>query len=102
MNVLALPRVPSVEELAGVGVARVSVGSAFAFVALGAAASAAKEFLDEGTFRYLADRSPGQRGRTGGLHRLTPRPAAASHAGHAVTPARQPRRPPSRTGRKLA
>ena len=53
VNVLALSRVPSVEELAAAGVARVSVGSAFAFVALGAAASAAKEFLDEGTFRYL-------------------------------------------------
>ena len=59
MNVLALPRVPSVEELAAVGVARVSVGSAFAFVALGAAASAAKEFLDEGTFRYLETAAQG-------------------------------------------
>ena len=53
LNVLAMPGGPTVDELAGLGVARVSVGSAFAYVALGACATAAREFLHEGTTRYF-------------------------------------------------
>jgi len=53
VNVLALPGVPSVDELGAIGVARVSVGSAFAYAAFGAAATAAREFLQEGTSQYL-------------------------------------------------
>jgi len=53
VSVLALPGGPTVSELAEIGVARVSVGSAFALVALGAGGSAAREFLHEGTFRSL-------------------------------------------------
>ena len=60
VNVLALPGVPSVDELAAVGVARVSVGSAFAYVALGAGASAAREFLHEGTTHYFATATQGR------------------------------------------
>ncbi len=53
VNVLALPGAPSVAELAALGVRRVSVGGAFAFAALGAAAAAARELLEEGTYGYL-------------------------------------------------
>jgi 2-methylisocitrate lyase-like PEP mutase family enzyme len=52
VNVLAWPGVPSVGELAAVGVARVSVGGAFAFAALGAAVAAAEELRDSGTYGY--------------------------------------------------
>ncbi|MEA2184891.1 MAG: hypothetical protein QOF69_4076 [Solirubrobacteraceae bacterium] len=53
VNVLTWPGAPSVAELAEVGVARVSVGGAFAFAALGAAVEAAQELLDAGTFGFL-------------------------------------------------
>ena len=53
VNVLVWPGVPSVAELAAAGVRRVSVGGAFAFAALGAAAEAARELRDEGTYGYL-------------------------------------------------
>ncbi|MGH9065665.1 MAG: isocitrate lyase/PEP mutase family protein [Acidimicrobiales bacterium] len=43
VNVLARPGGPTVAELASVGVARVSVGGAFAFAALGALVEAARE-----------------------------------------------------------
>lgn len=60
VNVLALPGVPGVDELAAVGVARVSVGSAFAYVALGACATAAREFLHEGTTKFFATARQGR------------------------------------------
>jgi 2-methylisocitrate lyase-like PEP mutase family enzyme len=53
VNVLARPGAPSVVELAALGVKRVSVGGAFAYAALGAAARAATELLGEGTYGYL-------------------------------------------------
>ncbi len=52
VNVLALPGVPSVAELAAIGVKRVSVGGAFAFAALGALAQAGRELLEQGTYGY--------------------------------------------------
>ena len=52
VNVLAWPGGPSVPELASVGVRRVSVGSAFAYAALGAATEAARELIDEGTYEF--------------------------------------------------
>jgi len=61
VNVLALPGAPSVAELAGVGVRRISVGSAFAFVALGAAARAAEELRDAGTYGYVELMTAGRR-----------------------------------------
>ncbi len=60
VNVLALPEGPTVDELAELGVARVSVGSAFAFVAFEAGAQAAREFLGDGTSRYLAAAARGR------------------------------------------
>lgn len=53
VNVLARPGVPPVDELASVGVRRISVGGAFAFAALGAAKEAARELIDKGTYGYL-------------------------------------------------
>jgi 2-methylisocitrate lyase-like PEP mutase family enzyme len=52
VNVLAFPGVPSVTELGALGVARVSIGGAFSYVALGAAADAAREFLAQGTYGF--------------------------------------------------
>lgn len=53
VNVLAVPGAPSVPELAELGVARVSVGGAFAFAALGALREVAEELRDRGTYQYL-------------------------------------------------
>jgi 2-methylisocitrate lyase-like PEP mutase family enzyme len=52
VNVLALPGMPSVRELSEAGVKRISVGGAFAFAAYGAAATAGRELLTEGTYTY--------------------------------------------------
>ncbi len=60
VNVLVLPNGPTVAELAELGVARISVGGAFAFAALGALVSAARELLDEGTHGYLAQARVGR------------------------------------------
>ncbi|HEY2299761.1 MAG TPA: isocitrate lyase/phosphoenolpyruvate mutase family protein [Jatrophihabitans sp.] len=54
VNVLALPSAPSVAELADLGVARISVGGAFAFAALGALAEAGRELLDQGSYGFWA------------------------------------------------
>ena len=60
VNVLALPSAPSVAELADFGVARVSVGGAFAFAALGALAEAGRELLDQGTYGFWARAGAGR------------------------------------------
>jgi 2-methylisocitrate lyase-like PEP mutase family enzyme len=52
VNVLALPAAPPVAELAAVGVRRISVGGAFAFVALGAVVEAARELREQGTYGF--------------------------------------------------
>jgi 2-methylisocitrate lyase-like PEP mutase family enzyme len=52
VNVLALANVPPVHELASVGVARISLGGAFAFAALGAVVAAASELREHGTYGY--------------------------------------------------
>lgn len=52
VNVLALPGGPTVAELTEAGVARISVGGAFAWVALGGVVEAARELLEQGTFGY--------------------------------------------------
>jgi 2-methylisocitrate lyase-like PEP mutase family enzyme len=54
VNVLAMPTVPPVAELAAAGVARISVGGAFAFAALGAVVEAAQELQQQGTYTYGA------------------------------------------------
>ncbi len=52
VNVLALPQAPPVAALAELGVARVSVGGAFALTALGALVEAGRELLDQGSYGY--------------------------------------------------
>ena len=47
-----MPGAPTVAELADLGVSRVSVGGAFAFAALDALVTAARELLDDGTYGY--------------------------------------------------
>ncbi|GIF30056.1 isocitrate lyase/PEP mutase family protein [Actinoplanes utahensis] len=54
VNVLLLPGVPSVPELARAGVRRVSVGGSLAWAAYGALRDAARELLDTGTAGYRA------------------------------------------------
>ncbi len=54
VNVLAMPGAPPVSELADLGVARVSVGGAFAYAALGALIEAARELRTAGTYGYLS------------------------------------------------
>ena len=49
---LVLPGMASVSELADAGVSRISVGGAFAFAAYGAAATAARELQDTGTYGF--------------------------------------------------
>jgi 2-methylisocitrate lyase-like PEP mutase family enzyme len=53
VNVLALADGPPVPELAAAGVRRISVGSAFTWVAFGAVAEAAAELRDHGTYGFL-------------------------------------------------
>jgi 2-methylisocitrate lyase-like PEP mutase family enzyme len=54
VNVLAVDGVPSVGQLAEMGVGRVSVGGGFAFAALGALVEAAGELREQGTYGYRA------------------------------------------------
>jgi 2-methylisocitrate lyase-like PEP mutase family enzyme len=48
VNVLALPGGPTVDQLAEVGVARVSIGGWFSLAAIGAVAEMAREFREDG------------------------------------------------------
>jgi 2-methylisocitrate lyase-like PEP mutase family enzyme len=59
VNVLVRPGVPPVAELTRLGVKRVSVGGAFAFAALGAAAQAGTELLTDGTYGFTELSSAG-------------------------------------------
>jgi 2-methylisocitrate lyase-like PEP mutase family enzyme len=52
VNVLARPGAPSVAELAELGVSRISVGGAFAFVAIQAVVAAATELREQGTYGF--------------------------------------------------
>jgi len=61
VSVLALAATPPVAELAAAGVARVSVGGAFAFAALGGLVEAARELREEGTYGYWARAAQGGR-----------------------------------------
>jgi 2-methylisocitrate lyase-like PEP mutase family enzyme len=73
VNVLALAGCPTVDELRSVGVARVSVGGAFAYAALAGLMDAALEFRDDGTYGYWAQaakaRTEADRVFSEGLHR---------------------------------
>jgi 2-methylisocitrate lyase-like PEP mutase family enzyme len=61
VNVLARQGVPPVPELAELGVARISVGGAFAFAAVDALVEAARELREHGTYGYAARSAPGAR-----------------------------------------
>lgn len=52
VNVLAIPGVPPVAELAELGVARISVGTGFSLAAYGALITAARELLEDGTYGF--------------------------------------------------
>jgi 2-methylisocitrate lyase-like PEP mutase family enzyme len=60
VNVLALAEAPPVAELAELGVARISVGGAFAFAALGALADAARELQTAGTYGFWRSAAAGR------------------------------------------
>ena len=60
VSALAMAGIASVSELAAAGVARISVGGAFAWVALSAAARAATELRDHGSFGYLEEAAQGR------------------------------------------
>ncbi|MBC3191019.1 isocitrate lyase/phosphoenolpyruvate mutase family protein [Pseudonocardia sp. C8] len=64
VNVLVHAAAPTVAELASVGVARISVGSAFFHVAMGALARAGHELLEEGTYGYSGVAADGRREST--------------------------------------
>jgi 2-methylisocitrate lyase-like PEP mutase family enzyme len=55
VNVLVMPGCPSVAELAEMGVARISVGGSFTWVAYAGLIAAATELRDAGTFGYAAN-----------------------------------------------
>lgn len=60
VNVLLLPGVPEVAELAELGVARISIGGAFAYAALNGLVEAATEFRDQGTAGYFRRSAQGR------------------------------------------
>ena len=59
VNVLARPGMAPVAELAEAGVARISVGGAFAQVALAATAQAGRELLERDTYEFLGPAAQG-------------------------------------------
>jgi 2-methylisocitrate lyase-like PEP mutase family enzyme len=61
VNVLALGGAPSVQELGALGVSRISVGGAFAWVAFGAVVEAGRELREQGTYGYLERAAEGGR-----------------------------------------
>ncbi len=69
LNVLALADMPSVAELAAAGVARISVGGAFAFSAIGAVVEAARELREQGTYGYLQRSRAGSEAARGAFER---------------------------------
>jgi 2-methylisocitrate lyase-like PEP mutase family enzyme len=52
VNVLVLPGMPTIAELAEAGVSRISVGGSLAYAAYGAAISAARTLLESGTYEW--------------------------------------------------
>jgi 2-methylisocitrate lyase-like PEP mutase family enzyme len=59
LNVLVLPGVPPVAELAALGVARISVGSHFARVATAALVDAGRELIESGSYGWLPQSGAG-------------------------------------------
>ena len=73
VNVLALPGVPPVAELAEMGVARISVGGGFNLVGLGAVAKAALELLEQGTYGYWEQAKAGTAARNTAFEEQLPK-----------------------------
>ena len=61
VNVLALPGVPPVAELAEAGVKRISVGGGFAWAAFNGVVEAARELLDQGSYGWAERSAPGRK-----------------------------------------
>jgi 2-methylisocitrate lyase-like PEP mutase family enzyme len=61
VNILARPGLAPVAELAELGVARISVGGAFAFAAIDALVEAARELREQGTYGFTSRAAPGAR-----------------------------------------
>jgi len=61
VNVLLFPGGPTVPELAGLGVARISIGAAFALVAFDAVGEAVRELLGPGTLGFLERAASGRK-----------------------------------------
>lgn len=61
VNVLLRPGLPPVSDLAAVGVARISVGGAFAYAAIAALVEAARELRDDGTSGFWEQTAAGGR-----------------------------------------
>ena len=59
VNVLARPCGPTVAELGRVGVARISVGGALCFAAIGAVVEGARELLEHGTYGFFENAAVG-------------------------------------------
>jgi 2-methylisocitrate lyase-like PEP mutase family enzyme len=60
VNVLARPGLAPVSELAAIGVRRISVGGAFAWVGIEAVVRAGRELLDAGTYGFTAQAADGR------------------------------------------
>ena len=88
VNVLVLPGMPSVSELAEAGVSRISVGGAFAFAAYGAAVTAARELLETGTYGYWETAARAQ-GRPARRSRADPRSRVGRLGGRDSNPDNQ-------------
>lgn len=68
VNVLVMPGMAAVPDLAQAGVARISVGGSLHNVALAALARAGRELLDDGTYGFLGIAAEGRQQATAALH----------------------------------
>jgi len=74
VNVLARQGMAPVSELAELGVARISVGGAFAFAAIDALVQAGRELREHGTYDYAARAASGARAAVEAFSAIAPAP----------------------------
>jgi 2-methylisocitrate lyase-like PEP mutase family enzyme len=74
VNVLARQGMAPVPELAELGVARISVGGAFAFAAIDALVEAGRELRELGTYGFTARAAPGARAAVAAFSAIAPAP----------------------------
>jgi 2-methylisocitrate lyase-like PEP mutase family enzyme len=72
VNVLVRPGMAPVPELAELGVARISVGGAFAFAAIDALVQAGRELREHGTYDFAARASSGARAAVEAFSAIAP------------------------------